>query len=144
MLKGQFVLAHMSGDQMPADHLTKLGNIKKHRAFTQQILGLTLLEKCNDSTTQVSHPTPFQKNETVANGHSCTPYAIMLQFQRVYGLSIWLELSHPFNSLTRDKDLHTFPKITRCHHNRSMQPFQTFFEILLSYVRADAYNGDVI
>ena len=44
-------------------------------------------------------------------------------------LSVWLELSHPFHSLTRDKDLHTFPKRTRCHHNKSMQPFQTFFEI---------------
>ena len=45
LLKGQFVLTHMSGDQMPADHLTKLGNIQEHRKFTQQILGLTLLEK---------------------------------------------------------------------------------------------------
>jgi hypothetical protein len=44
LLKGQFVLTHMSGDQMPADHLTKLGNIQEHRKFTQQILGLTLLE----------------------------------------------------------------------------------------------------
>jgi hypothetical protein len=61
LLKVQFVLTHMSGDQMPADHLTKLGNIQEHRAFTQQILGLTLLEKCNGSTTQVSHPTPFQQ-----------------------------------------------------------------------------------
>jgi hypothetical protein len=41
LLKGQFVLTHM-----PADHLTKLGNIQEHRAFTQQILGLTLLKKC--------------------------------------------------------------------------------------------------
>ena len=40
----------------------------------------------------------------------------MLQSPRVYGLSIWLEVSHPFNSLKRDKDLHTFPKITQCHH----------------------------
>jgi hypothetical protein len=44
LLKGQFVLTHMSGDQMPADHLTKLGNIQEHRKFTQQILGLTLLK----------------------------------------------------------------------------------------------------
>jgi hypothetical protein len=44
LLKGQFVLIHMSGDQMPTDHLTKLGNIQEHRKFTQQILGLTLLD----------------------------------------------------------------------------------------------------
>ena len=43
LLKGQFVLNHISGDQMPADHLTKLGNIQEHRNFTQQILGLPLL-----------------------------------------------------------------------------------------------------
>ena len=43
LLKVQFVLNHISGDQMPADHLSKLGNIQEHRNFTQQILGLPLL-----------------------------------------------------------------------------------------------------
>jgi hypothetical protein len=43
LLKGQFVLTHIPGDQMPADHLTKLGNIQDHREFAHQILGLPLL-----------------------------------------------------------------------------------------------------
>ena len=55
----------------------------------------------------------------------------MLQSPRVYGLSIWLEVSHPFNSLKRDKDLHTFPKITQCHHQHV-------------YATISAFNRDTI
>ena len=51
----------------------------------------------------------------------------MLLSPRVYGLSIWLELSHPFNSLTRDKDLHTLPKITQCHHQHVNANISDFF-----------------
>jgi len=51
----------------------------------------------------------------------------MLLSPRVYGLSIWLELSHPFNSLTRDKDLHTLPKITQCHHQHVYANISDFF-----------------
>ena len=40
---GQFVLNHISVDQMPVNHLIKVENIQEYRNFTQQILGLPLL-----------------------------------------------------------------------------------------------------
>ena len=41
--KGQFELIHMPGKEIPADKLTKLGNISEHAQFRSQILGLSLL-----------------------------------------------------------------------------------------------------
>ena len=41
--KGQFELIHMPGVDIPADKLTKLGNISEHTQFRNQILGLSLL-----------------------------------------------------------------------------------------------------
>jgi hypothetical protein len=41
--KGQFELIHMPGNEIPADKLTKLGNISEHAQFRSQILGLSLL-----------------------------------------------------------------------------------------------------
>ena len=42
--KGQFELIHMPGVDIPADKLTKLGNISEHAQFRSQILGLSLLQ----------------------------------------------------------------------------------------------------
>ena len=42
--KGQFELIHMPGVDIPADKLTKLGNISEHAQFRTQILGLSLLQ----------------------------------------------------------------------------------------------------
>ena len=41
--KGQFKLIHKSGNDIPADKLTKLGNLTEHAQFRSQILGLSLL-----------------------------------------------------------------------------------------------------
>jgi hypothetical protein len=41
--KGQFELIHMPGKEIPADKLTKLGNVSEHEQFRSQILGLSLL-----------------------------------------------------------------------------------------------------
>jgi hypothetical protein len=42
--KGNAVLRYMEGKAIPADKLTKLGNIEEHKRFTSDILGLSLLE----------------------------------------------------------------------------------------------------
>ena len=44
LLKGEFKLQHIKGTEIPADKLTKLGNVTEHQQFTRQILGLTLLD----------------------------------------------------------------------------------------------------
>ena len=36
-------LIHMPGKEIPADKLTKLGNVSEHEQFRSQILGLSLL-----------------------------------------------------------------------------------------------------
>ncbi len=56
--KGQFVLNHISVDQMPVDHLIKVGNIQEYCNFTQQILGLPLL-----TVWRLLHPTLFQQKQ---------------------------------------------------------------------------------
>jgi len=97
----------------------------------------------------------FDKNETVGVVFetveimykiilSCTPHAIMSQVSRVYGLSIWLELFHPFNSFSRDKDLHTLPKI----YTTSTQPMHAdlsdFFRDTIVICWGRRLQGDVI
>jgi hypothetical protein len=44
LLKGEFKLEHIKGTEIPADKLTKLGNVTEHQQFTRQILGLSLLD----------------------------------------------------------------------------------------------------
>ena len=41
--KGQFDLIHMPRKEIPADKLTKLGNVSEHAQSRSQILGLSLL-----------------------------------------------------------------------------------------------------
>jgi len=41
--KGNVNLEYMSGAEIPADHLTKLGTVEEHRQFARQIQGLQLL-----------------------------------------------------------------------------------------------------
>ena len=41
--KGQIQLTHMPEKDIPADKLTKLGNVSEHAQFCSQILGLSLL-----------------------------------------------------------------------------------------------------
>jgi len=45
--KGQFSVIHMPGSEIPADKLTKLGNLSEHAEFRRQILGLALLDPDN-------------------------------------------------------------------------------------------------
>ena len=42
-MKGKVDLEYMSGKEIPADHLTKLGTVEEHREFARQIQGLQLL-----------------------------------------------------------------------------------------------------
>jgi hypothetical protein len=42
--KGRYDLEHMDGKILPADKLTKLGNVAEHRQFTMDILGLKLTD----------------------------------------------------------------------------------------------------
>jgi hypothetical protein len=40
--KGSITLDYMAGEVIPADKLTKLGNLEEHRRFRKNILGLDL------------------------------------------------------------------------------------------------------
>ena len=65
--KGQFELIHMPGVDIPADKLTKLGNISEHAQFRTQILGLSLLPPaCNYSNTyDLSPPAKIQTIQSI-------------------------------------------------------------------------------
>jgi hypothetical protein len=57
LLKGEYKLQHIKGTDIPADKLTKLGNVTEHQQFTRQILGLSLL----DSTVAPEPSDPLPK-----------------------------------------------------------------------------------
>jgi hypothetical protein len=42
--RGNILLEHMPGKILPADKLTKLGNIEEHRSFVRTIMGHELLD----------------------------------------------------------------------------------------------------
>ena len=59
LLKGEFKLEHIKGTDIPADKLTKLGNVTEHQLFTRQILGLTLLDSTDPPSCTARSPSKF-------------------------------------------------------------------------------------
>ncbi len=57
LLKGEFKLQHIKGTDIPADKLTKLGNVTEHQQFTRQILGLSLLDSPDPPASSNTLPT---------------------------------------------------------------------------------------